>query len=77
MLGVCGKSSARGVQRLHQEQTQHHVLFHSFFPHTVSEWNVLPTAISSAPSLESFQSRSQSQPHDEYQLEIICDLHMF
>ena len=31
--------------------------FHSFFPRTVSEWNHLPTSISSSPSLESFQSR--------------------
>ena len=36
----------RGAQRLHQEQAQHHVLFHSIFPRTVSEWNLLPTAIS-------------------------------
>ena len=47
----------RGAQRLHQEQIQHPALFHSFFPSTVSEWNHLPTSISSAPSLESFQSR--------------------
>ena len=49
-------SRTRGSQRLYQEQTQHPVLFHSFFPRTVSEWNLLPTSVSSAPSLESFQS---------------------
>ena len=47
----------RGAQRLHQEQIQHPALFHSFFPRRVSEWNHLPNSISSAPSLESFQSR--------------------
>ena len=46
----------RGAERLHQKQTQHYFLFHSFFPHTVSKWNLLPTTISSTPSLESFQS---------------------
>ena len=46
----------KGGQRLHQEQTQHHVLFHSF-PCTVSEWNLLPATISSVPSFESFQSQ--------------------
>ena len=54
----------RGSQRLYQEQTQRPVLFHSFFPRTVSEWNLLPTAISSAPSLESFQSRLGCSPHN-------------
>ena len=49
-------SRTRGSQRLYQEQTQHPVLFHSFFPRTVFEWNLLPTSVSSAPSLESFQS---------------------
>ena len=47
----------REAQRLHQEQIQQPALFHSFFPRTVSGWNHLPTSISSAPSLESFQSR--------------------
>ena len=47
----------RGAQRLHQEQAQHHVLFNSFFPRTISERN-LPTAISSAPSLESLLPES-------------------
>ena len=26
---------ARGSQRLYQQQTQHHILFHSFFPHSL------------------------------------------
>ena len=47
----------RGAQRLHQEQTQYHVLFHSLYPRTVSKWDLLPTAISSAPSLKSVQRR--------------------
>jgi len=47
-------SKTRGAQRLHQEHAQHLVLFHSFFLHTVSEQNLLTTAISSAPSLKSF-----------------------
>ena len=54
----------RGSQRLCQEQTQHPVFFHSFFPHTVSEWNLLPTSTSSAPSLESFQSRLSCSTHN-------------
>ena len=45
----------RGSQRLYQAQTQHPVFFLSFLPRTVSEWNLLLTSISSAPSLESFQ----------------------
>ena len=53
-----------GAQQLYQEQTQHPVLFHSFFPCTVSEWNLLPTFKSSAPSLESFQSRLGHSPHN-------------
>ena len=36
----------RGAQRLHQEQAQHPVLFDSVLPHTVSELNLLPMAIS-------------------------------
>ena len=39
----------RGAQQLRQEQTQHHVLFHSFFPRTVFEWTLLSTFTSSAP----------------------------
>ena len=41
----------RGAQKRHEEQAQHHVFFHSLFPRTVSECNLLPTTISSAPSL--------------------------
>ena len=47
----------RGAKRLHQEQTQHHVLFHSLCPSTVSEWSLLPKDIYSAPSHKSVQSR--------------------
>ena len=53
----------RGAQRLHQEQTQHYDLFHSF-PCTVSDWNLLPTAVSSAPSLQSFLSRLGRSLHN-------------
>ena len=52
--------------RLYQEQIPHPVLFHSFFPRTVSEWNLgLPTSISSAPSLESFKGRLGCSPHNQ------------
>ncbi|XP_070196706.1 uncharacterized protein [Littorina saxatilis] len=47
----------RGAGRLHQEYALHPALSNSFFPRTISEWNKLPTLVSSAPSLESFRSR--------------------
>ena len=55
----------RGSPKLHQEQAQHRVFFHSFFPRTVSEWNLLSTAISSVPSLEAFQSRLGRSLHNQ------------
>ena len=44
-------------------QIQHPVLFHCF-PRTVSKWNLPATAISSAPSLESIQSRLGLSHHN-------------
>ena len=44
--------------RLYQELTQHSVLFHCFFPRPVFKWNLLPTSISSALSIESFHVQS-------------------
>ena len=41
----------RGAQRVHQEHTNHLVLFNPIFPRTVRDWNHLPTAITSATSL--------------------------
>ena len=61
----------RGTQRLYQEETQHPVLFHSFFPRTVYKWNLFPTSISSAPSLESFQSRLVRSPHLSMNIKIM------
>ena len=43
--------------KIHQGQDYHPVLFHSFFPRTIAEWNKLPITTTSAPSLESFMSR--------------------
>ena len=54
----------RGAPKLHQERTQHHVFFHSFFPPTVSEWNLFYTAISSVPSLDAFLSRLGCSLHN-------------
>ena len=54
----------RGAPKLHQERTQHHVFFHSFFPPTVSEWNLFSTAISSVPSLDAFLSRLGCSLHN-------------
>ena len=53
----------RGTQRLHQEQTQHYVLFCSF-RRTDSEWNLLSMAVSSAPSPESLQSQLAQSLHN-------------
>ena len=66
----------RGAQRLHHEQTPHDVLCHSFFPPTVSDWNLLPAAIaqfslfsrvllSSLFSLEAVFTTCNQSPLDE------------
>ena len=57
----------KGAQSLHQEQTQHPVLFHSFTG-AVSDWSLLPMAISSAPSLKSFQSWKDHSLHNLQQV---------
>ena len=51
----CSDSRTRGAQRLYQEQLWHPVVFCSFLPCSVSDWNYLPISFPSAPSLESFQ----------------------
>ena len=42
--------------RIHQEQDYHMAQRHTFFPSTTMDWNLLPTYITSAPSLEAFRS---------------------
>ena len=42
---------------LYHEPIFHPAMFHSFFPRTISDWNQLPTATTSAPTLESFMTR--------------------
>ena len=58
----------RGTQRLHQEQAQHHILFHSLFPPTVSEteWNLLPMPLFGPCSqvIPLFQSRLGRSLHN-------------
>ena len=66
----------RWAQRLHQEQTEHHLLFHSI-PHKVSEWNIPHPHSFCCLFTESFQSQlgfslhilSAASPHRplEYQ----------
>ena len=43
--------------RFQPDQDNHKVIFHSFFPRTVSAWNQLPTSVTSAPTLASFRER--------------------
>lgn len=45
----------RGSQRLYQESTNHPVLYNSFFPRTIRQWNNLPTILTESPSLEIFK----------------------
>lgn len=54
----------RGPKRIHQEKGNHKALFPTFFPRTISEWNLLPTATTSAPSLEVFRRRLGCSPQD-------------
>ncbi|XP_070182878.1 uncharacterized protein [Littorina saxatilis] len=51
-----GDSRTRGAQRLFQERASHPVLFNSFFPRTLRQWNKLDPKTTVAPSLESFQA---------------------
>lgn len=55
-LYTTGDSRTRGAQRLFQERITHPVLFNSFIPRTLRQWNGLPTRLTEAPSLESFQA---------------------
>ena len=50
-----GDSRTRGARKLYQERTTHKVLYNSFFPRTVRQWNSLPTWITDTASLETFQ----------------------
>lgn len=49
-------SRTRGTQRLFQERTSHPVLYNSYFPRTMRQWNKLNSKTTAAPSLESFQA---------------------
>ena len=51
-----GDSRTRGAQRLFHERSSHPVLFNSFFPRTLRQWNKLDPKTTAAPSLESFQA---------------------
>ncbi len=51
-----GDSRTRGAQRLQQECITHPVLYNSFFPRTIRQWNALPPRLTSSPSLESFRA---------------------
>ena len=53
----------RGAQRIHQEHSQHPILFSSFFPRTIRDWNSLPTTLTNSPSLEAFRSGLSSAKH--------------
>ena len=46
----------RGSDRFYCERAPHPVLFNSFFPRTLREWNRLPPTTSSAPSLDTFKA---------------------
>ena len=43
--------------RLFQQDAQHPIFGHTFFPQTTSDWNRLPNSVTTAPSLEVFHSR--------------------
>ena len=47
----------RGLHRFFIEQTDHLVLFNSFFPRTIRDWNSLPASTDLASSLETFKAR--------------------
>jgi hypothetical protein len=50
-------SRTRGADRLRQGHASHPALSHSFVPRTISDWNRLPTTVTSASSLEAFRHR--------------------
>ena len=47
-------SRTRG-NRFQPDQNKHNAVFYSFFPRTISDWNSLPTSVTSASSLEAFR----------------------
>ena len=48
--------------RLFQDNARHPALCNSFFPRTMSDWNQLANATTTAPSLESFHARLAHDP---------------
>ena len=50
-------SRTRGSQRLQQSFTADTILFNSFFPKTVREWNKLPTTLTAIEAPETFRAR--------------------
>ena len=49
-------SRTRGNQRFHQEHTKNQILYNSFFPRTVRDWNKLPPKITSIQDPEVFRA---------------------
>lgn len=47
----------RGQNKIYQEHAAHRCIHNEFFNRTISDWNKLPSATTSAPSLETFWQR--------------------
>ena len=55
-------SRTRGGLRFRQQRTNKEQYRQSFFPRSIREWNILPDAITTAPTLEDFKARITTLP---------------